>query len=569
MTPGSAQRAATAAAAQVEPSPPAVQATEQRPPPAAASPPPKPTTAATATATAPAALPPHTQLMSTRSEVKKVIPDGARLRSLDEKIVVHITGKELLEHGDHLDVRLQCDFFDVTLPATAESRMANKRQEVRFTPRQLFGGTVMHLVATDRVKCRLSFYCAGVHIAAWQRFTFTIDAPLQPTEPASDSVADSRAAARVAQNQIDTREADEPAAKRPRTTAYDEPAQPPPPLQQQQQPQIEAMEHTAQERLQGGEVVAEPCEEEDTEEEFGGGGNWPRTTPAEEDTHGEAATAKDDESQPQPPAAQGSQSEEYVDMDETQEEVLDDVEPAAPVPTKPVADQPRQTPVTAATAPPPPVTTATVVAASAAAATTSAASSSAPPRPPPATTVSTPPRRPPAASYQSPQLPPRPPVSSSSSSFILSSIPAHLFPPRLAAANSLSRPPTPAPTPKSAPVVAPAPTSTSVLPVVIAPRPLLPRPASKQAIPASMRRPLAPPAWCARCSRIHQLPCYAGARTTRINCYGQPVSSSACWYCGIEGHWKTECELRVWHEQNAANKRTTDSVASTSSTANP
>jgi hypothetical protein len=30
--------------------------------------------------------------MSTRSEVKKVIPDGTRLRSLDEKIVVHITG---------------------------------------------------------------------------------------------------------------------------------------------------------------------------------------------------------------------------------------------------------------------------------------------------------------------------------------------------------------------------------------------------------------------------------------------------------------------------------------------
>jgi hypothetical protein len=69
-----------------------------------------------------------------------------------------------------------------------------------------------------------------------------------------------------------------------------------------------------------------------------------------------------------------------------------------------------------------------------------------------------------------------------------------------------------------------------VRPVGIAPRPLLPRPASKQAIPASMWRPLAPPAWCARCSRIHQLPCYAGVRTTRINCHGQPVSASACWY---------------------------------------
>lgn len=205
-------------------------------------------------------------------------------------------------------------------------------------------------------------------------------------------------------------------------------------------------------------------------------------------------------------------------------------------------------------------------------ATATTTTSSAPPRPAPSTPGSTPPPRPPAASYQSPPLPPRPP---GSSSFILSSIPAHLFPPRLAAANSLSRPPAPASTPTPAPAVAPAPASasapasTSVRPVGISPRPLLPRPASKQAIPASMWRPLAPPAWCARCSRIHQLPCYAGVRTTRINCHGQPVPSSACWYCGIEGHWKTECELRVWHEQNAANKRTTDSVASTSSTANP
>jgi len=82
MTPGSAQRAATPAAAQIEPSPPAAVSSPSKPT----------TTAATATATSPAALPPHTQLMSTRSEVKKVIPDGARLRSLDEKIVVHITG---------------------------------------------------------------------------------------------------------------------------------------------------------------------------------------------------------------------------------------------------------------------------------------------------------------------------------------------------------------------------------------------------------------------------------------------------------------------------------------------
>jgi hypothetical protein len=60
------------------------------------------------------------------------------------------------------------------LEATAEGRSANKRQEVSFTVGQLFGSTSMHLLPHDRVKCRVSFFCEGIHIAAWQRFTFTI-----------------------------------------------------------------------------------------------------------------------------------------------------------------------------------------------------------------------------------------------------------------------------------------------------------------------------------------------------------------------------------------------------------